>query len=234
MNENNLEKIINNIVGDAIVKEVMSLKLAVKLIETVEEKAAEDPVVKQKGHIAAFTMLLCIFLFVASGFAPFNKCFNIGVIGMLGAAIVLGTRCISVKKAYSDLPWDVLITIGGIGGLGTGLDVSGGGALIANGVLNLFGGKNASVVVLTIVIAVLTSVLTNFMSNNATAAMLSPIAIAMALGLGISPLPWVIVLQLAPTWQLQHRTEQLLTCRSYRQDISSLTSLKSADHCLSY
>ena len=39
--ENNLEKIINNIVGDAIVKEVMSLKLAVKLIETVEEKAAE-------------------------------------------------------------------------------------------------------------------------------------------------------------------------------------------------
>ena len=40
MNENNLEKIINNIVGDAIVKEVMSLKLAVKLIETVEEKAA--------------------------------------------------------------------------------------------------------------------------------------------------------------------------------------------------
>ena len=36
MNENNLEKIINNIVGDAIVKEVMSLKLAVKLIETVE------------------------------------------------------------------------------------------------------------------------------------------------------------------------------------------------------
>ena len=41
MNENNLEKIINNIVGDAIVKEVMSLKLAVKLIETAEEKAAE-------------------------------------------------------------------------------------------------------------------------------------------------------------------------------------------------
>ena len=30
MNENNLEKIINNIFGDAIVKEVMSLKLAVK------------------------------------------------------------------------------------------------------------------------------------------------------------------------------------------------------------
>lgn len=160
----------------------------------VEEKNEDDAVTKRKGNIAAFTMLLCIFLFVVSGFEPFKNHFNIGVIGMLGAAIVLGTKCLPVKKAYSELPWDVLITIGGIGGLGTGLDVSGGGALIANAVLNLFGGKNASVVVLTIVIAVLTSVLTNFMSNNATAAMLSPICIAMALSLGISPLPWVIVI----------------------------------------
>lgn len=160
----------------------------------VAQQSVDDPVAKRKGRIAAFTMILCIFLFVVSGFQPFKSHFNIGVIGMLGAVIVLGTKCLPVKKAYSDLPWDVLITIGGISGLGTGLDVSGGGALIADTVLNLFGGKNASVVVLTIVIAVLTSVLTNFMSNNATAAMLSPIAIAMALSLGISPIPWVIVI----------------------------------------
>lgn len=147
-----------------------------------------------KGKIALATMLLCIVLFIVSGFEPFKSHFNIGVIGMLGACIVLGTGCLPVQKAYSELPWDVLITIGGIGGLGTGLDASGGGALIANFVLNLFGGKNASIVILTIVIAVLTSVMTNFMSNNATAAMLSPICIAMALSLGISPLPWVILI----------------------------------------
>lgn len=41
MDNNRLEKIINNIVGEAIVKEVMSLRLAVKLIEAVEEKATE-------------------------------------------------------------------------------------------------------------------------------------------------------------------------------------------------
>ncbi len=41
MDNNKLEKIINNLIGEAIVKEVMSLKLAVKLIEAVEEKATE-------------------------------------------------------------------------------------------------------------------------------------------------------------------------------------------------
>jgi uncharacterized protein GlcG (DUF336 family) len=41
MNERRLEKVINNIVENAIVKEVMNLDLAVKLIETVEAKAEE-------------------------------------------------------------------------------------------------------------------------------------------------------------------------------------------------
>lgn len=41
MDNYNLEKIVKNLVGEAIIKEVMSLKLAVKLIEAVEEKAKE-------------------------------------------------------------------------------------------------------------------------------------------------------------------------------------------------
>lgn len=41
MEKYNLEKIVKNLVDQAIVKEVMSLKLAVALIETVEEKARE-------------------------------------------------------------------------------------------------------------------------------------------------------------------------------------------------
>ena len=41
MDKYNLEKMVKNLVGNAIVKEVMSLELAVKLIEVVEEKARE-------------------------------------------------------------------------------------------------------------------------------------------------------------------------------------------------
>lgn len=41
MDKYNLEKIVKNLVDDAIVKEIMSLELAVRLIETVEKKAEE-------------------------------------------------------------------------------------------------------------------------------------------------------------------------------------------------
>ena len=158
----------------------------------------EDDIYKSipryKRIISIGTMLLCVFLFVTSGFNPLKNYFNIGIIGMLGGCIIIVTGCIPVKKAYSELPWDILFTIGGIAGIGTGLEVSGGGALIANSVLNLFGGQQASIMILTAVIAVLTSVLTNFMQNNATAAMLTPICISMALEMQISPFPWVILI----------------------------------------
>ena len=42
MNENNLEKIINNIVGDAIVKEVMSLKQLLESVKTEIQAQLDD------------------------------------------------------------------------------------------------------------------------------------------------------------------------------------------------
>lgn len=90
------------------------------------EKEQESAAPAWKGYVALGTMILCIVLFVLSGFQPFKSYFNIGTIGLIGAAMVLGTGCISIKKAYSDLPWDVFVCIGTISGIGTGLDVSGG------------------------------------------------------------------------------------------------------------
>lgn len=158
--------------------------------------AVEDmtDIPRWKGTLSVIILIGCIVLFILCGFAPFKNYFNIANIALLGATILFATGCVPVKSTLAELPWDVLICIGAITGLGTGLDASGGGAIIANFVLNLFGGENASVVVLTVVITVLTSVLTLFMQNGSVAAMLTPICISMALALGISPVPWVIVI----------------------------------------
>ena len=53
--------------------------------------------------------------------------------------------------------------------------------------------ENASIIVLTVVICVLTSILTLFLQNSTVAALLSPIIISMALAMGISPIPWCVI-----------------------------------------
>lgn len=62
------------------------------------EKEQESDAPAWKGYVALGTMILCIVLFVLSGFQPFKSYFNIGTIGLIGAAMVLGTGCISIKK----------------------------------------------------------------------------------------------------------------------------------------
>ncbi len=146
-----------------------------------------------KGTLSLIVMLGCVVLFIASGYAPFKSYFNIANIALLGATILFITGCVPVKPALAGLPWDILICIGAVNAIGVGLDVSGGGAIVANAILSVFGGEQASVVVLTVVICVLTSVLTLFLQNSTVAALMAPIIIPMALSLGISPVPWCIV-----------------------------------------
>lgn len=153
-----------------------------------------DSIPRWKGTLSIVVLVLCILGFMVCSFKPFSDYLNIANIAMLGATALFITGAIPVKETLAKMDWNVLIMIGAITGLGTGLDVSGGGTVIANAVLNLFGGQNASVVVLMTVLVVLSSVLTLFMQNGGVASMLTPIYISMALTLGISPLPFVIAI----------------------------------------
>ena len=149
---------------------------------------------KWKGTVSLAVMLFCVVAFILSGFKPFSNYFDVANIAMIGSMILFVTRTIPVKKTLANMDWNILIMVGAITALGTGLDVSGGGKVIADGILGMFGGANASVVVLMTVLVILSSVLTNFMQNGGVAAMLTPVYISLALSLGISPLPFVIAI----------------------------------------
>ena len=109
--------------------------------------------------------------------APFSSKLDIAIVALLGATFLFVTGTVPVKESLANLPWDVLVCIGTISALGTAP----------------FGGQNASIPVVTAVICLLCSALTLFMQNSGVAAMITPVVIPMAMSLGISPLPWVIV-----------------------------------------
>jgi di/tricarboxylate transporter len=139
-------------------------------------------------------LILCIIGFILTGFAPYKSWFNVGVIGLVGATVLISTGCMPLKPTLRNLDWNTLIILAAAQGFAKGLDVSGGGKVIAEAVLNIFGGPAASTIALMVAGLVVSVVLTNFMSNTALAAMLTPIYIQIALQMGVSPVPFVIMI----------------------------------------
>lgn len=160
--------------------------------KTTDDETANIPA--WKGNMSVAVLLLCIIGFILTGFAPFKPYLNVGVIGLLGATILLVTGCMPLKQTLAEMDWNTLVILAAAQGFAKGLDVSGGGKVIAEFILNLFGGENASTAVLMAAGVIVTTILTNFMSNTALAAMMTPIYIEIAFQMGISPIPFVIAI----------------------------------------
>lgn len=161
--------------------------------ENVDRDAYKD-IAPWKGKLSVTVLILCIVGFILTGVPLFKPYLNVGIVGLIGATILLMTKCMPLKETLASLDWNTLIILGACQGFAKGLDVSGGGKVIADAVLNLFGGQNASAGVLMVAGVIVTVVLTNFMSNTALAAMMTPIYISIASSMGISPVPFVIVI----------------------------------------
>ncbi len=112
---------------------------------------------------------------------------NVGIVALIGASILIASGCMELKKTLRNLDWNTLILIAAAQGFALGLAKSGGGKVLSDMAIQLCGGASASPVVLLSAVVVLASVLTNFMSNTAVAAMLVPIIIPMARDIGANP-----------------------------------------------
>ncbi|MGE4589308.1 MAG: SLC13 family permease [Acidaminococcaceae bacterium] len=149
------------------------------------DEVEEDVKITWQMVLSTSVMILCVLGFIF-------KIWNVGIIALVGATILLASGCIDFKKSMRDLDWNTLIILSAAQGFAKGLDVSGGGRIIANKILELAGGPAASAVVLLVVGIVLSTVLTNFMSNTALVAMLAPIFIPLAFALHVSPTTYVL------------------------------------------
>ena len=108
------------------------------------------------------------------------------VAGCVGAILLLLTGVITEKQAYKAIDMQTIFLFGGTLALATALETTGAGNMIADKVIGLLG-NNASPFALLVVIFLLSAVLTNFMSNTATTALLVPISLSIATGMGADP-----------------------------------------------
>jgi len=148
----------------------------------------ERPFRRDKAPIAVGAMVAVMAL------ATFNV-LPIEVLAIVAATLVVATGCLTAEEAYSSIEWRVLMLIFGMLGLGLALESTGAATLIVDVSTGLVAGFGPVAVLA--LIYVLTSALTEIVSNNATAVLLTPIAIGLAQQLGVDPRPFAMAVLFA-------------------------------------
>ena len=121
---------------------------------------------------------------------------KIQVSACIGAIILVLTGVISEKEALKSIDLKVVLLFGGSLALAKALEITGAGSLIADVIVGALG-KNPNPMILLVVIFVVGCVLTNFMSNTATTALMVPIATSLAQSLGADPRSMIIATVIA-------------------------------------
>lgn len=117
----------------------------------------------------------------------------LGVI--LGAAAMIGSRVMSFENAMTAVDWRVVLLLAFMIPLGLAMEQTGLARLLVDGMLLLVPRDQPWLALL--MLYLLTMVLTEIMSNNATAVLLTPIAISTADAMGVSALPFLIAVLVA-------------------------------------
>lgn len=121
---------------------------------------------------------------------------SIQVSACIGAVVLVLSGVLTEKEALNSIDLKVVLLFGGSLALAKALDITGAGTLIADKIVGLLG-LEPNPIVLLLVIFVVTCVLTNFMSNTATTALMVPIAVSLANSLGADPRAVVIATVIA-------------------------------------
>jgi len=143
----------------------------------------------RRGHAPIVVAVLVAIVGLSSlGIAP------ILILSFIGVAIVLLTRCIDADEAFGFVDGRLLVLIFGMLAVGAGLEASGAVELIVDAVAPLLRGLPPFALVLAVYL--LTSVLTEIVSNNAVAVIVTPVAIGLASTLGVDPRALVVAVMM--------------------------------------
>jgi di/tricarboxylate transporter len=144
----------------------------------------------RRGHAPiALVAMAGIVVLAAFGVAP------IFLLSVLAVAVVLITRCIDAEEAFSFVDGRLLALIFAMLAIGAALEHTGAVALVVEAFAPWLSGLPPFVLVW--VIYLITSVLTELVSNNAVAVVVTPVAIGLGTAIGVDPRPLVIAVMIA-------------------------------------
>ncbi len=153
-------------------------------LNTVQERTYR----REKAPIAILTTLAVVVL-SAFSFMPIEG------LAVIGGTIVLSTRCLDVDDAYKAVDWKVLSLIFGMLAISIAMDKVGLVDEVVKQTVDLL--PNATPLLMLGLVYLLTTILTELLSNNAVAVLVTPVAIGLAQSIGVDPRPFVVAVMFA-------------------------------------
>ena len=151
-------------------------------------KASEQAVRRDKAPLVVGILAL-VFGLAAADVMPLS-----GLV-IIGVAFVLFTRCLDIEDAYEAVDWHILILIFAMLAVGQAMESSGALTMILNAIAPWLNGVSPHVAL--VVIYVMCVLLTEVVTNNAVAVLMTPAAIGLAQQLGVNPMPFVVAVMFA-------------------------------------
>ena len=158
-----------------------------------EAGASDDDAPKSKTKMWISGLIL---LGVVAAMALNLKTVPLQTAAVTGAILCVITGCLKEKEAYAGIDWVTIFLFAGMLSVATAMDKTGAGKLIADTVVGMMG-EHPNPIILCAVLYLISNVLTQFMSNTASAALLAPIGISIAQSIGADPKPVLMSIGIA-------------------------------------
>jgi len=148
----------------------------------------ETPYRTKKAPFAILSILAFMFISLLSGLGVISPV-PIVLTALVSAIFVLLTGCLNSNEVYQAIEWKVLFLIFGMLGLGQAVQYSGITEMIATQVVKSIGQVDPRILIA--LFYLLAAVLTEMVSNNAVAALLTPLGIIVSIQLGVDARPFI-------------------------------------------
>jgi di/tricarboxylate transporter len=149
----------------------------------IVEDVHHEIVLKKKAQVAAI-IFAALIVAASTGLADIMVC------AVTGAFLMILTGCLSLRDGYRALQGDVLLLIVGTIALGTAMEKTGTAKFYAHEFILFL--RHLSPTTILCGFLLITSLSTQLLSNNATAVLFMPIAVSLAIELGVNPKPFII------------------------------------------